>query len=224
MRRQCRCREDHVLGELVFFHTAESNVDLFEIAARQVGLPGARRHVVRPALLESARIAGGLNETIRSNAASQMVESLEGADRLICTCSTIGPVADTLSAMGRPVIRVDRALAEAAVTRGTRIAALVTLNSTIEPTRDLFQSVADKLDRHIRLDLIIVEGAVQLLMDGDTVGYAQAIANAVDATPDDYDAIALAQASMAPAARLARRPVMTSPATSMRALAADLEH
>ncbi|WP_281016355.1 MULTISPECIES: hypothetical protein [unclassified Minwuia] len=211
------------MGELVFFHTADSNVDLFETAARTAGLPGARRHVVRPALLESARIAGGLNETIRSNAASQMVESLEGADRLICTCSTLGPVADTLAGMGRPVIRVDRALAEAAVTRGPRIAALVTLNSTIEPTRDLFQSVAGKLDRHIRLDLIIVEGAAQLLADGDITGYARAIANAVDATPDEYDAIALAQASMAPAAQLAQRPVMTSPATAMRALAAELD-
>jgi len=210
------------LGELVFFHTADSNVDLFETAARAAGLPGARRHVVRPALLESARIAGGLNETIRSNAASQMIEALEGADRLICTCSTLGPVADALAGMRRPVIRVDRALAEAAVTKGTRIAALVTLNSTIEPTRDLFQSVAEKLDRHIRLDLIIVEGAAQMLADGDTTGYARAIANAVDATPDDYDAIALAQASMAPAAQLARRPVMTSPAIAMRALAEDL--
>ena len=210
------------MRELVFFHTAESNVDLFETAARDVGLAGARRHVVRPSLLEAARLAGGLTETIRSDAASQMVESLADAERLVCTCSTIGPAADTLASMGRPVIRVDRALAEAAVTRGTRIAALVTLNSTIEPTRDLFQKVADKLDRHIRLDLIIVEGAVQLFLDGDIIGYAQAIANAVDATPDDYDAIALAQASMAPAARLARRHVLTSPESSMRALAEEM--
>ncbi|MDF1719403.1 MAG: hypothetical protein P1U65_01885 [Minwuia sp.] len=210
------------MGELVFFHTAESNVDLFERAARAVNLPGARRHVIRPELLESARIAGSLTETVRSNAASQMAEALEGAMQLICTCSTIGPAADDLAGRGRPVLRVDRALAERAITKGTRIAALVTAKTTIEPTRELFIAVAEKLDRHIMLDLIFVEGAVDLFLDGNLSAYNQAIANAVDATPPGYDAIVLGQASMAPAAELASKQVMTSPDTSMRALASQL--
>lgn len=211
------------MGEMVFFHTAETNVELFERAARESKLPGARRHVVRPDLLEAARIAGNLTDTVFSNAASQMTEALEGAAHLICTCSTIGPAADSLTSKGQPVIRVDRALAEKAVTKGTRIAALVTAKSTIEPTRDLFMEVAEKLDRHIMLDMIFVEGAIDLFLDGNLSGYNRAIANAVDATPDGYDAIALAQASMAPAAALASKQVMTSPEASMRALAAELK-
>lgn len=210
------------MGEMVFFHTAESNVELFERAARESKLPGARRHVVRPELLEAARTTGSLTEAVRSDAANLMAEALEGAERLICTCSTIGPAADSLTGMGRPVIRVDRALAEGAVTKGPRIAALVTARSTIEPTRDLFMAVAEKLDRHIMLDMIFVEGAIDLFMEGNLSGYNRAIANAVDATPDGYDAIALAQASMAPAAALASKQAMTSPDASMRALAVEL--
>ncbi len=210
------------MGELVFFHTAESNVELFERAARDAKLPGGRRHVVRPELLQSARIAGSLTDTVRSNAESQMAEALGDAVRLICTCSTIGPAADALASMGQPVIRVDRALAEQAVTKGPRIAVLVTLKTTIEPTRDLFMNVAEKLDRHIMLDMIFVEGASDLFADGNLADYNRAIASAVDATPVGYDAIALGQASMAPAAAKTSKPAMTSPDASMRALAVEM--
>ncbi|WP_245317799.1 hypothetical protein [Ensifer sp. 1H6] len=42
-------------------HTADSNVAVFEAAARELGLAaGVLRHAVRPDLLEAAERAGGL--------------------------------------------------------------------------------------------------------------------------------------------------------------------
>ena len=206
---------------LVLFHTAQSNVDLFDQLLGEHQFAQVHR-MLRDDLLSAAEAAGEFGGDLRAETAAAMRQALEegGPDaRLLCTCSTIGPAADDLAADGLPVTRVDRALAEAAFDRGTRIAVLYAVETTREPTRALFQDVSDARGLTATIDLIPVPGAWEQFKAGNMEAYFRTIADAIDTLPDDYDAIALAQASMAPAASLTDRPVLTSPQAGLAALA-----
>lgn len=197
-------------GTLILFHTAESNIAIFEAAARGAGDARELRHVLRDDLLKAAEAAGGLTEAVRADCRAAMLEHADGS--VVCTCSTIGPAADDRAAEGQDIRRVDRALAEAALRQGNRIAVLYAVATTEEPTRRLFKEVAAETGADANIDMILVEGAWDLFRAGDTEGYFTRIAEVVDGLDRSHDVIALAQASMAPAAERCRREVLTSPA------------
>ncbi len=73
-------------------HTADSNVAVFENAARELGLSSANlRHTVRADLLRAAEEAGGLTEDITQQTAAVLSALAAKADAVLLTCSTLGP-------------------------------------------------------------------------------------------------------------------------------------
>lgn len=197
------------MTEIVLFHTAESNIGVFSEAAEAAGFQRPLRHVLRDDLLRDAEAAGGLTDAIRLRTTQAM--AAEGAETIVCTCSTIGPGADDFAATGAQALRVDRALAEAALDGARKVAVLYAVATTEGPTRDLFHAVAAETGATATIEMIHVTGAWDLFRSGDPDGYFRRIADVIDALPDSYDRIALAQASMAPAAALTGRDVLTSP-------------
>lgn len=195
---------------LTLFHTAESNIAIFETAAKAAGETRQMNHVLRDDLLKAAEAAGGLTEVVRADCRAAMQEHAGGP--VVCTCSTIGPAADDRAAAGQDIRRVDRALAEVALNKGNRIAVLYAVSTTEGPTRRLFEDVARETGADARIDMILVDGAWDLFRSGDPDGYFARIAEVADGLNQGYDVIALAQASMAPAAERCRRQVLTSPA------------
>lgn len=195
--------------ELTLFHTAESNIAVFEEAAKAAAFARPLRHVLRDDLLRAAEEAGELTDQVREacRAAMRNAESSE----MVCTCSTIGPAADDLAGEGMDVRRVDRALAEAALQQGGRVAVLFAVETTEGPTRNLFQDVAQESGSEARVEMIHVPGAWDTFRSGDAEGYFRKIAECVNGLDDGFDVVALAQASMAPAARQCQRQVLTSP-------------
>ena len=179
---------------IAFLHTAQSNADLFEDMASR--LPVRHSHMVRADLLARAGEAGRLTEEIQTET-EELLRSLTGeADAVVLTCSTLGPAADAIS--GQPVMRIDRALAKAAVASGGKVAVLCTVETTIGPTGDLFREVA--AESGAKVDVRLIDGVFQLFLDGQADRYFEAIASAADEIAADYDVIAFGQASMAPAA------------------------
>lgn len=196
-------------NELTLFHTAESNIAVFEDAANAAGFDRPLRHIMRDDLLKSAEKAGALTDSVRADCRTAMTEADQG--EMVCTCSTIGPAADDLATGGMNVRRVDRALAEAALAQGRRLAVLFAVETTEEPTRRLFEDVAASIRPEAQIDMVHVPEAWETFRSGDTEGYFQQIAECVDGLDDGYEVIALAQASMAPAARQCQHRVLTSP-------------
>ncbi len=198
---------------IAFLHTAQSNADLFESAARD--LPLVRSHLVRDDLLARAVDAGFLTLEIREETRALLSGQAEDADIVLVTCSTLGPAADDL---GDPCIkRVDRALAEAAVAAGKPVKALCTVPSTLGPTSDLFEDVS--AGTGVAVDVKLIDGAWAHFERGDTQAYFEAIAEAADRLASGNVTIALAQASMAPAASLCRK---ATPLTSVNTALAQL--
>lgn len=196
-------------AELTLFHTAESNIAVFEDAAKDAGFARPLRHVLRDDLLRAAEMAGSLTDEVRADCRNAMLDA--GGGEMVCTCSTIGPAADDLSGGGNDVRRVDRALAEAALKAGNRIAVLFAVETTEGPTRNLFEDVARTANPDAEIEMIHVPGAWDTFRSGDADGYFRKIAKCIDSLDTGYDVVALAQASMAPAARLSQRKVLTSP-------------
>ena len=99
-------------------------------------------------------------------------------------------------------LRIDRAMADRAVTLGPRVLVLAALASTLEPTQQLIESSCARANARIAARYLLVEDAWQYFVAGNRDAYCQAIARKIQAEAKQADVIVLAQASMAPAAEL----------------------
>jgi len=137
---------------------------------------------------------------------------------VLLTCSTLGPSIATLADAPVPILRVDEALAERAVRDGGRVVALCAVETTLEPTRTLFEQAARRTGAAV--DVRLVPDAWAAFRSGDRDRYLAIVAEAADEVArQGASKVALAQASMAGAARLVRDgdPPLTSPAVGLRA-------
>lgn len=166
-------------------HTAVSNAILFDAAAR--GLDIALIHEVRPQLLVAAEAgAVPLAET------AALLETLAAVnDAVLLTCSTCGPAVD-LAGSAKPVLRADAMLARLA---GPGSLVLYAAPTTEASTRELF----------VGAELRLVAGAWEMFKADRLAAYHAQVAAIADAAfAAGHGPVALAQASMAPAAALCR--------------------
>ncbi|MEV6957683.1 aspartate/glutamate racemase family protein [Streptomyces sp. NPDC051207] len=205
---------------LALLHTSPVHVPVFD-ALRHQHHPGLElRHVVLPELLDRARrdgaaaVAGDVLAVLRGAAA-------DGARAVLCTCSTLGGVAEACAGdAGVPVLRVDRPMAAAAVALGPRVVVLATLRSTLGPTVALVEEEAGRAGRPVAVRTHVLDEAWRAFEGGDAGRCARLVAGAADAIPAaDADVIVLAQASMAPAGPLTTTsvPVLSGPRRGLAA-------
>lgn len=198
-------------------HTAQAHVATFD------ALPGAYdvAHVVRPDLLDRARTGGALEE-LESEVRGAVADlRAHGAEIIVCTCSTLGPIAERLG-----VLRIDRPMMQEAVLRGPRIGVVVALESTLRPTLDLLEEEAQRHHVDPVTEVRVVPGAWDAFASGDVEGCHALVAETVRELADHVDVVVLAQASMAGAADLLHDvsvPVLASPPLAVAAAVRLLE-
>ncbi|MFD3944816.1 arylsulfatase [Streptomyces sp. NPDC058579] len=206
---------------LALLHTSPVHVPVFD-GLRDRHHPGLDlRHVVAEQLLVRARaeapeaVAGAVRDVLAEAVA-------DGAAAVLCTCSTLGGVAERHAAeLGVPVLRVDRPMAAEAV-RADRIVVVAAVESTLAPTLDLLRDEAG--DRTPSITTLLVDGAWDRFLACDHDGYLDAVAATVDRVdPTDGGVIVLAQASMTDAADRTTTPlpVLSSPRLGLAAAAAN---
>jgi Asp/Glu/hydantoin racemase len=207
---------------LALLHTSPAHIPVFD-ALRDADHPDLElRHFVSEELLDRARREGP--EAVTADVRDALVRTAgTGARAVLCTCSSIGAVAEAqAAAVGVPVLRVDRPMAAAAVATGPRVVVLGTVRSTLGPTADLVEEEARRSARTVSVRTQLVDGAWDHFAAGDTDAYARHIAAAADEI-NEADVIVLAQASMTPAQRLTSTliPVLSSPRPGLAAAAAS---
>ncbi|MDX3491653.1 aspartate/glutamate racemase family protein [Streptomyces turgidiscabies] len=208
---------------LALLHTSPLHVPVFD-ALRDEDHPGLELvHFVHEDLLTRARAEGP--EAVAGDVRAVLDRAVaEGADAVLCTCSSIGGVAEVAAEeVGVPVLRVDRPMAAAAVAVGPRVVVVATSESTFGPTVALVEEEARRAGLPADVRTLFVDGAWALFQAGDTEGYGRSVADVVDSIPgDSADAIILAQASMTPAQPLTTTtvPVLSSPRPGLAAGAA----
>ncbi|WP_210496277.1 aspartate/glutamate racemase family protein [Microvirga antarctica] len=206
-------------------HTAPSNATLFDDALSDLGRSDVvLRHAVRADLLDRAEQENGLTPAIAADTLAALRGLAQDADAVILTCSTLGPVVATdPPEHGARLLRADDALARRAVGAGGPLTVLCTVRSTLESTRTLFEKAAQDTDTVVAVAL--VPDAWALFRSGQPEAYGDAIAQAADrAFADGARNVALAQASMAPAAERCQggRP-LTSPMEALKSAIAAVE-
>ncbi len=207
---------------LTFLHTGQAHVETFDRLARELDDSVPVRHEVQAALLEQAVAAGVATAGVQL-AVAETVRALasDGPAIILCTCSTIGGLAETVPVPRHvTVLRIDRAMAEQAVASGRRILLLAALQSTFEPTLALLEQIAFDANRVIEVVEVFCEFAWPFFERGDLSGYAAEIAKAIEGVARPSDLVLLAQASMAPAADLVAHlgvPVLSSPKPGLEA-------
>jgi hypothetical protein len=198
---------------LGLLHTSPVHVATFDALAAEEA-PGVEIvHLVREDLLADARehgpeaVAGRVAEAVRDLS----------TDAVLCTCSTIGAVAEQVDT-GVPVLRLDRPMAAQAVSGNGPVVVLAALESTLVPTLELLAEEAGRAGTTPSIEARIVAGAWERFEAGDTEGYLHLVRAELGRVQDGA-VVVLAQASMAPAADGARAgiPVLSSPRTGLRA-------
>jgi hypothetical protein len=214
------------MSELAFLHTAPVHVQTFDGLLRSLRSQTAARHLVRGELLAQARQLGSDHADVAEAVGAAVDEAAALAPVVLCTCSTIGALAEGAGRdrPGARVLRVDRPMAEAALDLGPRVVVTAVLESTLAPTRTLLESVAAQRGVRMTVRQVLLPQAWPLFEQGDLQGFHQLIAAALGDIRD-ADAVVLAQASMAGARDLLPRDgpqVLASPELGLRAALAAL--
>jgi hypothetical protein len=197
-----------------FLHTGQAHVATFDRLLDELAPGMARHHRVEQGWLDEAR-EKGVSDTLALAIRSAMSELAAGGGG-VCTCSSIGGMAEAAHRADTPVIRIDRVLMEAALEHGCRPMVAICLESTRAPTMDLLAGVARQAGVDAGAQVVMCEGAWPHFEAGDMTAYAKMIAAAVvpAALACKPSCIVLAQASMAPAEPLLAAlgiPVLSSP-------------
>ena len=210
-------------------HTSPATLDLFGRLLRE-RIPGARIvNLLDDSILPELGANGGDLAAVepRWRGYARTV-SERGVDLVLNACSSIGELCARVQPdIPQEIVRVDARMAREAVSRGTRIAVIATLQTTLRPTGAVIAETAQATGRTIALTTRVVEGAYAALMAGDQARHDDLVTDAIAAAAADNDVVVLAQASMArvlprlPADRQAR--VLTSPAFAVQDVAERLK-
>lgn len=145
----------------------------------------------------------------------QQAESL-GVDAILNQCSSVGEVADAIKPfLSIPVVKVDEAMAEKAVSLGRKIAVVATVPTTVGPSVRLIEQKAREAGREIEIETHLVKGAMMILIEqGDVETHNKMVLGEVEAAAENCDVVVLAQGSMTvllPLLGHIQKPVLTSP-------------
>ncbi|MFM0056812.1 arylsulfatase [Paraburkholderia phytofirmans] len=202
-----------------FLHTMDGNRQVFEQAAKTLGLrPEDIHHEVRAYLREAVDRTGAFSDELRAQTNQRLLALAADSDAVILTCGTLGPAVADIKRPPVPIVRADIALAAAAAEVGGRIVVLCAAESAIEATRKLFTEHASK--RAASVEVVHVGHVWALFKAGDIQACLVAAASSADAA---YEAgatvVAFAHPWMAAAVGLVqkgRRP-LDSPSAALHA-------
>lgn len=208
--------------DIYYLHTGQVHVNTFEDLSHKLAsddnLTLKVGHRVEAGYLKHAQHYGCDTELKQTMLATLELMHKQ-AKLVVCTCSSIGEIAEqAASDYGYAISRIDRAMANQAV-KHSRLLVLATLASTLEPTCQLLSQSAQSQAAAITVDTAVIDGAFDLFMSDQEEESFTLIQDQIENAQDDYDAVVLAQASMAGALEATHFsiPVYSSPELGVQA-------
>jgi Asp/Glu/hydantoin racemase len=184
--------------KLAFIHTSHVLIPLFAQLAKE-HLQGVEVfHMSDESLIRNTMAAGTLTKSTTRRVIGMIGLARDGgADAVLVTCSSIGaaiPVAR--EQFDFPILRIDEAMADAAVRAGRRIGVAATVRTTLEPTIALLRESAVAAQRDVEIVPELCEGAFEAVLSGDTARHDALVSVALGELRKRVDVVVLAQASM----------------------------
>lgn len=181
-------------------------------------MPGVMVYqIIDDSLIKEVNANGGPTYGVKRRlyAYYQQAESL-GVDAILNQCSSVGEVVDAIKPfISVPIVKVDEAMAEKAVSLGKRIAVVATVPTTVGPSVRLIEQKAREAGKEIEIETHLVKDAMMILIEkGDVETHNSMVLGEVEAAAESCDVVVLAQGSMTvllPLLGRIKKPVLTSP-------------
>lgn len=156
-------------------------------------------HILDSGLIGDVVSSGGITAQIekRLYALFDAAAATE-ADVIVSTCSSIGETAEAYAARHPEVklLRIDYPMAKYAAEKGKKAAVLATLATTVEPSANLVETLAQEAGRKVEVVRAVAPGAFDAIRRGDMPKAEELIRNTAMEECQGADIILLAQASM----------------------------
>lgn len=212
--------------KLTLIHTSPVLIPMFTELVTEL-LPDVEvSQVADDSLIKEAIANGSLSPSIVSRLQQHIKTAQDsGAETIMVTCSSMGPAIEaSQSITSVPLLRVDRAMADRAVSLGARIGVIATVSTTLEPTADLIRRRAEAAGKTVEVTMCLCDGALEKLLAGDVVTHDRVVTERLMELMSKVDVIVLAQASMARVAgqldpTVCHVPVLSSPRLAIELLA-----
>ena len=207
------------LPQIGFLHTAETHVDTFTALAHARGLSTVHR-VEEAWLAEASEQGLGNDLTLKVQKALSNLRA--ECDAVICTCSTLGTLAESLH--DPHVFRIDEPMMANAAAIGPQVLLVYCLDSTKETSVELLTQAFAKRPKATSTSAAVTplhcQNAWPFFEAAQYKKFGQAIADHIlDQPHTDYSCIVLAQASMTAALPYLENsveiPILSSPASAM---------
>ncbi len=184
---------------LALVHTSHVLIPVFSDLAKDLLPTTAIFHMVDESLIKNTIRSGHLTSDTKRRVVSLIGLAREGgADAVLLTCSSIGPSVDVArSVYDFPVFRIDEAMAEKAVSLGSRIGVAATLRTTLEPTIELLQRTARSANKHVEIIPALCVGAFEAVLAGKTDEHDSIVRRSLEELARHTPVVVLAQASRA---------------------------
>ena len=200
------------------FHTAQVHCATFDALRDRIAPEVKLTHIVRPDWLERAQ--GGVSPGLSMEITSAIMAA---TDKVICTCTSIGPTAARAGAL-----RIDQPMMQAAAKTGGPALMAYCLDSTLKPSLDLLESAMKTAGNASKIHPLPLNALWPLFEVGQTEAFSKGIADAIRIYVNDTPGMAsvvLATASMAGAAEMLADlavPVLASPELAFQSAIAGI--
>jgi hypothetical protein len=209
------------MAKISLLHTADVHVETFKAIFGAMDPSVELDQSVEADWLAEAR-EQGITVSLSTKVSDRLAAAAKTSDVVICTCSTLGPIADEVSSSSANVFRIDRPMMDEAVKATGKVIVALCLESTVEATSQLIEEAYSAIGKTPFYEVVLCTEAWALFEAGDHEAYAQSITDTVCARIEEIPnpgPVVLAQASMLGAAPLLMDldlPVLASPIVGTR--------
>jgi Asp/Glu/hydantoin racemase len=203
---------------LAMIHTIAKLVPLFEGLCDELMPEIARFHIADEAVLQMLLAAQRLTpEIYRRLGDDAACAEAVGADAILLTCSSSSPCVDVIQNMvAVPLLKIDEAMVDKAISIGTRIGVAATAATTVKPTADLIAMRSRSAGKETQVDVALSEEGHRAMLSGDMARHDRIVRDSLFRLMETNDVVVLAQVSMARVAQQIpeserRVPILSSP-------------
>lgn len=214
--------------KIAFIHATRLAIDPIENTAKRLWPEVRTASLLDDSLESDLKEAGGLTATLHSRIAdlTDYARTLN-IDGILFTCSSFGDaIEEVAQRTPLPVLKPNEAMFRDALSYGERLAMIYTFEPAATGMEAEFQRLAKGSGSSASLTSVFCANALDAKRSGDIAEHDRMIRDCTQLL-DGFDAILLAQFSMASAAEPSRRvtktPVLTSPESALADLRSRIE-
>ncbi len=212
---------------VVMIHTSPVSLNELKALCKEIIPDVEVYNIIDDSLLDQVKKVGHITPDIigRMCAYVQTAKTLN-PDLIFNQCSSVGEAFDIARKQANcKTLKIDEAMAEKAVSLGSRIGVVATVASTVAPSANLVRTKAREAGKDVTVTEYLVDGAMDILMQGNVEKHNELVIGEIRKAEAENDVVVLAQGSMTailPLLTETTKPVLTSPRLAIERVKQEL--